>query len=206
MSEERTILWHRWLDPLAALAHSHDDEDEDEFSAEAQASADSFLEDDDEHYDTPTNGPIGPCIVGPQGIIPLHESNLPGKLYCMWLGHTNFDLTGPVTQAIAKVEGVEILDIFTRYRFRVAVGKAFASRTVQKAIEAAVCLPSVSKATAEGRFSPLRKLLSKNYKHWAIYVMKNNKVESVGGESIDAVKQKGARFAGDAVEVVSSWG
>jgi hypothetical protein len=41
------------------------------------------------------------------------------------MGHTNFDISKKIAQIIERTDGVETLDIFTRYRFRVSIGKAF---------------------------------------------------------------------------------
>jgi hypothetical protein len=41
------------------------------------------------------------------------------------MGHTNFDISKKIAQMIERTDGVETLDIFTRYRFRVSIGKAF---------------------------------------------------------------------------------
>ena len=54
------------------------------------------------------------------------------------VGHTNFDITKNVQQIISSVTGVEILDIFTRYRFRIAVAKAVKDRNVMNDFSKAI--------------------------------------------------------------------
>jgi hypothetical protein len=69
------------------------------------------------------------------GIIPINENTASGKIFNFWLGHTNFDITKKIFDIIEKTEGVETLDIFTRYRFRISVGKAFTDSVVMKDIQ-----------------------------------------------------------------------
>jgi hypothetical protein len=72
------------------------------------------------------------------GMIPLHEKTACTKIFKFWIGHTNFNITPNIANIIEQVEGIEILDIFTRYRFRIAVGKAFKDRDVMNNIQEAV--------------------------------------------------------------------
>lgn len=54
--------------------------------------------------------------------------------------HTNFNITGDVAEVIEGVDGVETLEIFTRYRARVGIGKCFVFRDVRDKIATAVNL------------------------------------------------------------------
>ena len=40
---------------------------------------------------------------------------------------------------IEKIEGIEVLDILTRYRFRVGIAKLFRDREVMSAIQEVIC-------------------------------------------------------------------
>jgi hypothetical protein len=62
------------------------------------------------------------------------DNTMSGKIFNFWIGHTNFDITHKVADVIEKTDGVETLDIFTRYRFRIAVGKAFDDSSVMRDI------------------------------------------------------------------------
>ena len=53
-----------------------------------------------------------------------------------WIGHTNFNLTEDIKRKINKIEGVEILKIYSRYRFFIGIGKMFNFTEVRKNIEA----------------------------------------------------------------------
>jgi hypothetical protein len=72
------------------------------------------------------------------GVIPVDEITNPNKVFNTWIGHTNFDLTKKIEQTIEEVKGVEVLDVLTRYRFRVAVGLMFKDKDVRLKIQDAV--------------------------------------------------------------------
>ncbi len=52
-----------------------------------------------------------------------------------WVAHTNFNLTESIKNELDEVEGIEILRIFSRYRFLIGVGKMFEFTDVRKNVE-----------------------------------------------------------------------
>lgn len=115
------IIWEKWEDPFAY--DGADDTEEDYLSyedEEEQPEASSFI------------------LYSSMGIIPYNEKMPSSKIFNFWVGHTNFDITQRVQEIISEVRGVEILDIFTRYRFRVAIAKAFKDRDVMNDISNAL--------------------------------------------------------------------
>lgn len=52
-----------------------------------------------------------------------------------WIGHTNFNLTNSIKDKLNKVDGVELLKIYSRYRFLIGVGHMFNFKEVRKNIE-----------------------------------------------------------------------
>ena len=74
----------------------------------------------------------------PMGIIPVNENTASGKIFNFWVGHTNFNITKHLAGVIENIDGVETLDIFTRYRFRVGIGKAFIDSDVMRDINSKV--------------------------------------------------------------------
>lgn len=68
------------------------------------------------------------------GAIPMTEYTQPSKVFNFWVGHTNFSITEEIYDLVEKVDGVEILDIFTRYRFRIGIGKLFSDGQVLRNI------------------------------------------------------------------------
>ena len=72
-------------------------------------------------------------------VIPVPESfyeqiNLLTNYDC-WIGHTNFDITESVKTKVEKTKGVEILKVYSRYRFFIGIGKMFNFSEVRKEIE-----------------------------------------------------------------------
>jgi hypothetical protein len=114
------IIWEKWIDPFGENideARWNDyDGDEDNISMQSELK---------EQLQKPIK-----VISSPLGIIPYNEHSASSKIFNFWVGHSNFNLSNSVCENIEKIEGVEILDIFTRYRFRVAVGKAFKDQEV----------------------------------------------------------------------------
>jgi hypothetical protein len=141
-----SIIWKPWNDPVAPLLKGKVVEpyepEEDEFDPAYVTARDTFGADDrpSPYGEELQGGYKGPIVVGPIGLVPIQEANLPSSLFNFWMGHTTFRLTGNHEDAIEGVDGVETLDVFTPYRFRVGVGRAFDDRKVRKAIEL-VCEP-----------------------------------------------------------------
>jgi hypothetical protein len=71
----------------------------------------------------------------PQGAIPIFEHSSHDKVFDLWVGHTNFTITEQIAKIIECVDGVEILDVFTPYRFRLGFAKLFDSLNVKKNIQ-----------------------------------------------------------------------
>ena len=195
------IIWRKWSDPLAPLVKGGsllEDEDDTDF----HDAIDSFGFHDEPGFLRLRDGKVWPVVVGPMGIIPLHESNLPSALFNFWMGDTNFDLSPGVVEAIERVPGVETLDIFTRYRFRLGIGRAFNEAEVKKAVEQVV-QPAQPKAASP--LDGIKKMLSRMYSHWAIFVLPGGKYEYAGGGSIEEVTQKAKKYGGVAERTILSW-
>jgi hypothetical protein len=52
-----------------------------------------------------------------------------------WIGHTNFDITPRIKDKLNNIAGIEILKIFSRYRFFVGIGQMFDFQNVRYDIE-----------------------------------------------------------------------
>lgn len=115
------IIWEKWIDPLGI--DSQDDTITDEY--------------DDIHEYSPYKEPKIEkikMIITPFGAIPYNEYTASGKIFNFWNGHTNFPITKTVFNAIELTDGVETLDLFTKYRFRVGIGKAFVDSEIMRDI------------------------------------------------------------------------
>ena len=132
MNKENTIIWQKWKDPFG--------EKDDDIDLDNEYS--NFYDDDEDeekdvksHIDEIVNNKQIKVIATPMGIVPINEHTASGKIFNFWIGHTNFDITKYIFKLIENTEGVETLDIFTRYRFRIAVGKAFNDSKVMQKIQ-----------------------------------------------------------------------
>jgi len=111
------IIWEKWSDPFG--------------SDENFSELNNGFEDDSEYnedvnvYQKILSQNKYPIIATPFGIIPITESTSSSKIFNFWTGHTNFSITKKISDIIEYTDGVETLSIFTRYRFRISIGKAF---------------------------------------------------------------------------------
>jgi hypothetical protein len=118
------IVWEKWLDPFGT--------DFDETKWMDYDNEEENYEDDElveEVLKSRSTKPVK-VISTPMGIIPYNEYTASGKIFNFWVGHTNFDITQAIVDILEKFEGVEILDIFTRYRFRIGIGKCFEDKEI----------------------------------------------------------------------------
>lgn len=201
---KKKILWEKWIDPFLSNL------DEVELSAGAEDEDGGYKDSYQQMEDIvkkggPKKNYTGPVMVGPMGVIPLNEYNTPSKVYCFWMGHTNFDITRAVAKLIEEVPGVEALDIFTRYRFRVAFGKAFIDKdtgqasSVMRDIEKAICcnqqeenkvVEKVKKSSTEVNLNLLKSHLKKNYPYWVIYTLPDGTYGTYGSQTKEeAIKE-----------------
>lgn len=143
MSDTPLIVWEKWTDPFGK---EMDDAKWTDYDNEINGindlyEDDDIEEDDDEEFETLNF--IGDkkeirVIATPMGLMPYNELTAPGKIFNFWVGHTNFNITKSIASIIEQCEGVEILDIFTRYRFRIGVGKCFSDSETMKKINDAI--------------------------------------------------------------------
>lgn len=122
------IIWEKWNDPFGdnldeTKWNNYDDEDSD---------TDSELL-DDEYIKSKLNKPVK-VIASPMGLIPYNEHTASSKIFNFWVGHTNFTITKKISDVIEQCSGVELLDVFTRYRFRIGIGKCFNDSETMKII------------------------------------------------------------------------
>jgi hypothetical protein len=132
-TNDNIIIWQKWIDPFGRDENIEDEEfsnyEDDELAQEEndENKIKQFLADKKVKYGIRV-------IHTPMGIIPISDSTSSGKIFNFWMGHTNFDITKKVSDTIEKTDGVESLDVYTRYRFRISVGKAFDDSLVMRNI------------------------------------------------------------------------
>lgn len=118
MLNKYKIIWEKWRDPYG-------------LDNEETLSIDK--EDGDDNINKQNK-----VLITPMGMIPYNEYTDCSKIFNFWVGHTNFNLSNRVSLIISEIEGVETLDIFTRYRFRVSFGKAFSDREIMNNINTTI--------------------------------------------------------------------
>lgn len=131
-NNQHLIVWQKWVDPFLGEENPDLEKDYEPYDAENVSEEESVPYEDNIEPLTPKNGIR--VIATPMGIIPVNEHTVSGKLFNFWVGHTNFDITKNIAELIETIEGIETLDIFTRYRFRISVGKAFDDSQVMRNI------------------------------------------------------------------------
>ena len=107
--------------------HDHDDDDDNNVS--------DLEEYEDEFKKVIKIVKSGTLVNTPYGLFNIKDVLNPMKQFIFWMGHTNFNLTEEVINTIAMTSGVEKLRPMTRYRFIIAIGKAFDFKDVRKDIE-----------------------------------------------------------------------
>lgn len=125
---DHKIIWEKWIDPFGNNTdetkwNHYDNDDLDEQT--------EFF--DDELLKSKLSKPVK-VIATPMGLIPYNEYSSCSSIFNFWIGHTNFNISSNITKIIEQSEGVELLDIFTRYRFRVGIGKCFNDSDIMKSI------------------------------------------------------------------------
>jgi hypothetical protein len=118
------IIWEKWTDPFGENLeetrwNNYDNEGLDQ---ETELLGSEYIK---QQIGKPVK-----VIASPLGLIPYNEHTASSKIFNFWIGHTNFDITKDIAEIIEKCSGVELLDIFTRYRFRIGVGKCFIDNEV----------------------------------------------------------------------------
>lgn len=203
-----TIIFEKWRDPMVPedLYDEIYPPDKQDYEGDDYESVRRSFN-DEQRPQTPYRGLY---FSGPIGIIPLNETNLPGKRFNFWVGHTNFELTKNHLNLMNKVPGVEVLRIHTRYRMWFAIAKAFNENDVMRDIEKAL-IPSppakeISDDEKAAKFvegiEALQKIAEKKYKgqYWAI-IKTEKGYAIIGDKTLQATKNK----LGDKDVIVSSW-
>lgn len=172
----------------------------DTLTGDIRQSEDSEPEDDGNKYIDSADGmdeevsvKLPKVMQTPWGIFSVDDKMNPLREFEFWQGHTNFDITKEIAETIQKIPGVEVLNVFTRYRFFVAVGRAFSFKEVRRDIEMAVC-DETSKMISKDEFlgsngfdigdedvlyevEKLQSELEDKYDKWGILILPNGEIE-----------------------------
>jgi hypothetical protein len=129
-TQKHKIIWEKWKDPFGT------DLEEDLSIDNKDYDTEDYEEEDVKTEDILKNAKEVRCkiILTPFGAIPYNENTASSKIFNFWTGHTNFSITKPIAEIMEHTEGIESFDVFTRYRFRISVGKAFQDSVVMRSI------------------------------------------------------------------------
>jgi len=126
------IFWQRWEDPFTQMKNQI----EKQVRSNHIEQANSFNDDCDDmgqagqmiHH----NINAMPMMSTPMGLVPMPIPDIAS--FNFWVGHSNFYITKQIFDLLDKTSGVETLDYFSPYRFRIAIGRAFNENTVKNNI------------------------------------------------------------------------
>src|SRR5574343_129795 len=124
----KSIAWSKWIDPLGRNRHEFEylpEEEVENFDNNLEDMYENEETDLEEANESSNNISPVPVILTPRGIVPIKPYNDATKIFNFWMGETNFNIGKKRLAIINAVPGVEILDVFTRYKFRIAVGNLF---------------------------------------------------------------------------------
>lgn len=200
---KKIIKWIKWVDPFESECESNQITNEEQNDREYM---DSYEKAEKENKRIKYSGPV---LIGPMGIIPINENNSPSKVYNFWMMHSNFNISKKVVDALKECPGVETLDIFTRYRARIGIGKVFNDSKIRKRINKMLCTES-EKEPEKPKLSEkldtidiLKKQMSQKYKFWAIAIQTNNELKLFGGDTQEFVQTKISE--NEYVKIHKSW-
>lgn len=95
-----------------------------------------------------------------------------------WACHTNFNIDKKTFNVIKNTEGIEFIQVKTRYCFLIAVGKLFHFNDVRKSIEKELQCTSEVNSTIES--------LKDLAKYWVCLVKQNGDIEYSASENDDS--------------------
>jgi hypothetical protein len=182
MNLKRTIAWRKWVDPT-------DDIDEANKKIEEHRKENALHSyDEDLDSDKEMKSPKGFRILSSAfGLIPLTENNLPSNNFDFWIGYTNFDLTNEVVEVLNNIPGIEILDVFSRYTFKIGIGRHpdFTFRKVRQWINEALCK---EQHDVEDEILEKMNMLQEKLKSsaaWAILALPNGCIQSISTDNAE---------------------
>jgi hypothetical protein len=179
--------WEEWEDPLKQTQIMDEDDDDDE--------------DEEDDYDFSTTDfeksqqrtkKLGSfkALPTPFGLMSITDHLLASERFDFWIMHTNFPITNEITYNMESIQGVETMNVLTRYRVRFGFPKSglFNTDETKKRIEAIVIdvlwkhqnvlLDKFDDNTAQ-KAKEVRDHLDRENGHWALFVLPNGNMEVV---------------------------
>jgi hypothetical protein len=166
----RKMAWEKWemFDEEEVMLHPQreDDNDEDE---EMMVELEPIM------------------IRTPIGVYSPFEPMSPSKMFDCWIFHTNFDITEKDVNLLRKVEGIEVLQVMSRYRAFVGIGKMFTFGKVREQIQLELCgQPSEGNPYVQNEiFDKIENIFGNmsDSKKWAIFLGNDGNIISITQET-----------------------
>lgn len=129
-------------------------------------------------------------IFTPLGILQLSSNNTPISQWRIFLGRTNFDMTENEVMVLNEIDGIEMIHVFSRYTFIVAIGSMWNWSEVKIDIEHHLCgthtnefqIQKIKDENIRSNVIATKSELAK-YNNWAIYVCPNGAITHIESEN-----------------------
>jgi len=127
---KRHIVWKKWNDPSTQIKQQLQNHMRTQLLQHLNTNE---YQDDDENDS-----------VYEHNFAKQYEMPTPIEVTCellkfnFWVGHTNFNITKPIVKILDSTDGVETLELVSRYRFRVGIGTAFNEGVVKNNIASSI--------------------------------------------------------------------
>ena len=113
------IGWIKWKNPYS---NDEIEGEDDKYDRDNDDNVTLYKDGDEDNIITQKNTR---AILTPMGVLPLPEHSAAQNVFSLWTAHTNFDINNKIAEIVELTPGVETLQIFTRYRMNVGIGKLF---------------------------------------------------------------------------------
>ena len=153
---KRHLRWQEWKEPLVG-EEDGDDMSEDIYGVKVKNIPHLVCKSNYGFISLKIHGPLTPD-------------------FKFWIAHCNFDITTKEKNIIEDTEGIEILDFFSSYRFRLAVGLNFNEERVKRSIYRRLCGPKSNFQLSSEIKKSLIDLRSSG-EYWLLYALNENKFE-----------------------------
>ena len=171
----KKIAWENWKEKV-------------DFSPPETNKSEETLEEDVEGFEKSLLSAmeIPRLVQTPLGIFHYEDKLRPSEKFDCWIGYTNFDITENIRDIIESVDGVEALEVMSRYTFFLGVGKMFNFRDVRTGIENVVLQDqdlfepeeeSILENDDVMRSIEIIKEQLSSEKHWAIFISSDGNID-----------------------------
>ena len=145
---------------------------------------DDYMEDDDleraRMMQAMMMGEPEQLVQTPFGLFRVNDVFNPLKQYVWWIGHTNFNVSPKVGNILNDTPGVEWVKVISRYRFLIAVGKAFEFSDVRASIEESLEVLSTKLDEIE-----LISELQEKHAKWAVFFFNDETYDVIVDSEFD---------------------